>query len=203
MLCRRNVLISLVWVAVAATLLARPAAATPEGARAFVTSLGDRAVATFADPSLSEEARLAKLRRIFVKGFDVRTISLFVLGRYRRTASKAQIEEYRWLFRDFIVTTYASRFGDYAGESLAVKGTRTTGDGDVIVASQILRPGRDTIRVDWRVRETTNSYKIVDVVVEGVSMVITQRDEFASVIRSSGGRFEGLLAALRKKAGAR
>lgn len=203
MVGRRNVLGSLILVcaSVIAVALARPAAATPEGASDFVRSLGDQAVAALSDDSLSEEARTEELRELFARGFDIRTIALFALGRHWRSANKQQLREYLALFTDFIVTSYAKRFGAYAGETLVVKRTRTGSGRDVMVVSDVVQPGKPALRVDWRVRETDRGYKVVDVIVEGVSMVITQRDEFAAVIRSKGKGIEGLLAALRKKTG--
>ena len=72
-------------------------------------------------------------------------------------------------------------------------------DSDTVVRSEIVSPGFPEVRVDWRVRRTGGAYRIVDVTVEGVSLAITQRDEFAAVIRSNGGQVEGLLSALREE----
>ena len=203
MVGRRSVLgfLILVCASVIAVTLATPAAATPEGARDFIRSLGDQAVAALSDDSLSKEARTEELRELLARGFDIRTIALFALGRHWRGASKQQLREYLALFTDFIVTSYAKRFGAYAGETLVVKRTRTGSGRDVIVVSDVVQPGKPALRVDWRVRETDRGYKIVDVIVEGVSMLITQRDEFTAVIRSKGKGIEGLLAALREKTG--
>jgi phospholipid transport system substrate-binding protein len=198
---RRSVLGSLILVCALVVALATPAAATPEGARDFIRSLGDEAVAALSDDSLSEEARTEELRQLFARGFDIRTIAFFALGRHWRGASKQQLREYLALFTEFIVTSYAERFGEYAGEILKVKGSRKGSGGDVMVMSDVVQPGKPALRVDWRVRQTNRGYKIVDVIVEGVSMLITQRDEFTAVIRSKGKGIEGLLAALREKTG--
>lgn len=200
---RRRFLIPLVVVAGFASTAALDgrAAATAEGARAFIRALGDDTVAVLADTELADEARIGALYRIFRRGFDVPTISFFALGRYRRQASREQLREYVDLFGDLIVRTYAARIGTYQGETLEILGTREATNGDIVVSSEIVRPNRTRLRIAWRVRERNGTYKVIDVVVEGISMVITQRDEFAAVIRSGGGKFEGLLAALREKAG--
>jgi phospholipid transport system substrate-binding protein len=191
----------LVCAVVMGVLLSTPAAANPDGARDFIRSLGDQTVATLSDHSLSKEVRTDRLRRLFARGFDTRTIALFALGRHWRGASQQQLREYFALFEEFIVTSYAERFGAYTGETLAIKGARVAGGGDVVVLSELEQPGEPGLRVDWRVRQTKRGYKIIDVIVEGVSMLITQRDEFIAVIRSHGKGIEGLLAALRKKTG--
>ena len=91
---------------------------------------------------------------------------------------------------------YASRLGDYGGETLRVISARAAGN-DTIVTTEVRGPDRPPLKVDWRVRGDAGTYKVVDIIIEGASMVITQRDEFASVIRRSGGNLDGLLARLR------
>jgi phospholipid transport system substrate-binding protein len=131
----------------------------------------------------------------------VPTIGKFVLGRYWRTATDAERAEFLKLFEDFIVKSYAVRFADYAGESFDVQNTTGGSDGASVVHSRINRKGAETIRVDWRVQQSQDRLAITDVVVEGVSMAVTQRSEFASVIQSKGGKVAGLIDALRAKTG--
>jgi phospholipid transport system substrate-binding protein len=112
------------------------------------------------------------------------------------------VDEYNSLFEDLIVATYAARFAEYSGQTFEIKRVATQGnEGDSIVMSEI-RPtdGGTPIRVDWQVRSGDKESKIVDVRVEGVSMSITQREEFTAVIQKNGGNVDSLLDALRKKA---
>ena len=88
------------------------------------------------------------------------------------------------------------RFAEYGGESLRVTGSRADPDG-VIVSSQIIRPQGLPIAVDWRLGLSDGHYKIIDVIVDGVSMALTQRSEFAAMIQRNGGQVAGLLAAMR------
>jgi len=166
----------------------------------FIASLGDRALQVLVVDSQSEAEREDAFRGLLSEGFDLRLISRYALGRYWRRATKEQRAEYAKLFEDFIVETYVARLSEYSGETLKVVGSRPD-DQDTIVHSEIVRDGRPPIRVDWRVRNGDEQLKIIDVVVEGVSMLLTQRDEFASVIQRSGGNVEGLLARLREKSG--
>ena len=170
-----------------------------EDAGDFVQSLANEATAALADESLSAADRERALGRLFDKSFDLRTISRFALGRYWRTATPAERREYQAVFRDFIVKTSSKRFSSFTGEQLEVTGSRREGKMDVVVRSRILRPKGPPIRVMWRLRRSSEDYRVIDVIVEGVSMLITQRDEFSSVIRNSGGKVEGLIAILRKK----
>lgn len=177
----------------------RPARAEAANAGAFVKNLGDQVVGALKDKSMSEAQRTASFRRLFDLGFDVPEISRFVLGRFWRQATPAQRTDYQKLFEEFIVLTYAARFSGYSGETFAVLGTRPGEDGTEMVRSEIHRPDGPPVRVDWKVTHKGGQYKIVDVVVEGVSMAITQRQEFASVIQNGGNGVAGLITLLRRK----
>ncbi len=199
MIGRRSLLAAV--AALTALGIASPSsAANPEAAKAFVKALADEAIAVMAQRGTSSPATLERFRELFKRGFDVEEIARFVLGRYWREATEAERTEYLKLFEDLIVATYASRFSEYSGEKLNVLDARADDDRTIIVASQIERPGgQPAIRLDWRLVETGGRFKITDVVIEAVSMSVTQRSEFASVIQRGGGRVEGLLVALRAK----
>jgi phospholipid transport system substrate-binding protein len=180
---------------------ARDVAASTDPA-GFIKSLGATAIDQLTGPDVTQAERETRFRQLFQQNFDIPTIGKFVLGRYWRTASDAERTEFLKLFEDFIVKSYAVRFADYAGESFSVQGATGGSDGSAIVHSQINRRGAEKIRVDWRVQENQDKLAITDLVVEGVSMAVTQRSEFASVIQSKGGKVAGLIEALRKKTGA-
>ena len=188
-------------LALVAYLLTSGGAARAADAEAidFIQTLGDEFVSVLADKELPAERRLEEFRRLFIEGFDVRTISRFALGRYWRRASKNQRQEYGRLFSDYIVNTYSDRLGQYSGEKIVVGKTRNDAKRDRIVSSKIVRPKGKPVRLDWRLRRRGEGFKIVDVIIEGVSMAITQRDAFASVIRRGGGKVESLLEELRSK----
>jgi len=121
-------------------------------------------------------------------------------GAYWRDANDQERQDYQKLFEDLIVATYAQRFADYQGESFKVLGSSPEDDKVMVVQSQITRMNPpQPIRVDWRVLRTDQGLRIVDVIVEGVSLSVTQRSEFASVIQRNGGKIGGLLDALRQK----
>ncbi|AWK86632.1 MlaC/ttg2D family ABC transporter substrate-binding protein [Azospirillum thermophilum] len=171
------------------------------GAGAFIQSLGNEAIATFSDKSVPRDQSVQKFRTLLYRGFDVPYIGRFVLGRFWNQATPQQQDEYQKLFEKMIVATYADRFVEYSGETFKITGSRPEGDTDAVVTTQIVRPNGPPVNVDWRVRKRDAGFKIIDVIVEGVSMSVTQRSEFASVISSSGGQIEGLLRAMRQKTG--
>ena len=187
-------------IAVLCLPVAPGAVAAGPGADAFIKKIGKEAIDSLTGKNLTDKEREDRFRIILNKSFDINLIARFTLGRYWRTASAKQQKEYVHLFEDFIVQAYAARFKDYSGETFAVGKVRDINDRDKLVQSSLtLKDGRQ-IPVHWRVRSDSN-YKIIDVLVEGVSMAITQRDEFAAIINQSGGKVEGLLVALRKKTG--
>lgn len=197
---RRAIMKAVAAVAVAAAfpLVAGPVLAQDAGAGAFIQNLGNRAIKTFSDKANAPKAK-EKFHALLVEGFDVPYIARWVLGRYWNVANDAQRQEYLGLFERMIVDAYAGRFAEYSGETFKIIGTRPEGDADSSVTTQIVRPSGPPVNVDWRVRKTGGAYKIIDVSVEGVSMGVTQRSEFASVIQTNGGQFDGLLKALRAK----
>jgi len=195
----RNITLALGLAALLAGAVASPARAA--GAQAptdFVRAFGDRAVAVLSDGDLDARGREAALRQLLKENFDVPIIGRFVLGRYWRSASEAQRTDFAVLFEETIVSTYARQLGRYAGETLAVEGVRQSDAKGALVGSRILRKSGPPIAVDWRLLRRGDDWRIVDVVVEGVSMALTQRAEYAAVIRSSGG-VAGLIDRLRIK----
>jgi len=186
--------------AVALAFAAAPAGADDANpaASAFMQSLGSKAITELTDPAVPQSDRQARFRTLLDEHFDMPAIAKFTLGRYWRTATDEQRTEFRKLFEDFLVQSYSTRFSEYHGEGFVVAGSTTDDGGTIVVHSKIDMPSSEDIRVDWHLRATDGGFVIVDIVVEGVSMAVTQRSEFASVIQSRGG-VAGLLDALRAK----
>lgn len=170
----------------------------------FVRDLAVHAVAGLSDDSLTTDQREARFRQLFTESFAVGGIARFSLGRYWRSASTTEREEYLKLFEDVIVATWAGQFSAYDGQRVEIgkaidaKSPRAD-ENAALVRSRIHVGNTSSIRVDWRVANKGDVYKITDVLVEGISMVTTQRDEFAAVIRQNGGNMNGLLAMLRER----
>ncbi|MSP89734.1 MAG: ABC transporter substrate-binding protein [Alphaproteobacteria bacterium] len=179
------------------------AAQTPvqDGARKFVDGLAEKAIAALTIKDISEKERAQRFRTLLVESFDVPAIGRFALGKYWREASELQKTEYLKLFEAMIVATYASSFGEYSGEAIKMKEARIDDPRLITVQSEVVKPGNPAIRVDWRVLTDEGSkFRVVDVVVEGISMSLTQRNDYAAVIQRNGGTVDGLLVALRDKA---
>ncbi len=170
------------------------AAGTLDDAIAFVQDLGDSAIAVLKAPDSTPEQRRVEFQALLDRGFAVRTIGRFALGRYWRAVTPEQREEYLRLFRLFILDTYASRLDGYSGQSFNVVKAHSINEMDTIVNTEIGTDGAP-LRVDYRVRARQGGHKIVDVMVEGISLITTQRSEFDSIINRDG--FDGLLELMR------
>jgi phospholipid transport system substrate-binding protein len=194
---RRNLLPAAIALCIGVAALARPAAAAADPA-ALISDLGNRALEVLGK-NASPNQRDARFRQLFFQDFDVPAIARFVLGRYWRIATPAQQQEFVRLFTVYTALAYSNRLAAYSGETLRVTGSRPEAEGS-IVSSEIVRPnGAPPTKVDWRLSWTLGTYKITDVIVDGISMAVTQRSEFASVIQRHGGQVQGLLTLLRQK----
>jgi phospholipid transport system substrate-binding protein len=197
---RRSILLAGLMFLPGALAPAIPAAAAADPA-AMISNLGSRALEVLGKGA-TQSQRLERFRELLRQDFDVPGIARFVLGRYWNTASEEQRTEYVKLFEDYIVMAYATRLSEYTGETFKVTGSRPDADG-AIVSSQIVRPsGAAPVKVDWRLTGRDGKYKISDVSVDGISMAVTQRSEFASVIQHNGGQVQGLITMLRQKTSA-
>lgn len=175
------------------------ARADENGAAAFITTLGSRAVEIMKSKgSTTFEQREAQFKDLLVEGFHIKTISRFVIGKYWKEATDEQKKAYDDVFVAFITRVYAARFDAYSGETFEMVQTVKDPSGDEWVRTRINRPGGgQPIAVDYRVRMFDSQYKVIDVVVEGISMLNTHRVEFASVVNKRG--FDGLIHELHAR----
>lgn len=178
-------------------LAAAPRAQMSADPRAFIGSLGAKAIEVLG-PSVPPQQRQARFRELLQNDFDVPGIGQFVLGRYWRAATPQEQQEFLQLFQEYVVQAYSGRLGEYGGAPFRVTGSRPAGD-EVVVTSEIARPGAPPIQIDWFLVNRGGALKITDVYVGGVSMKVTQRDEFSAVIQRNGGQIGPLLVQLRQK----
>jgi phospholipid transport system substrate-binding protein len=196
MMCRW--LLGSLFILIATVSNAAPPTVNPADAVAFMNQLWDRALGVLnnkGDPAIRQE----RFRELFQADFDCPGIARFVLGRYWRNASEEEQQEFVKLFGDYVVFVYTARLSNFGGEAFKIRGSRSDGDG-VLVSTDITNPGGTSpLRIDWRLVSDDGSFKINDLIVEGVSMMVTQRSEFASVVQRNGGQVRGLIAMMREK----
>jgi phospholipid transport system substrate-binding protein len=166
----------------------------------FIQDLGDRAIAIIANKSLPKAQRDQQFSQILNDSFDLKTIGRYVIGPSWNAATPAQQVEYMDLFKKLVIKNYGDRMTLYTGEGFTVTGTRPESEMDTTVTSDITHPdGSQPTTINWRVRTKDGKMGVIDVEVEGVSLSVTQRQEYSAVIQQNGGQFEGLLQQMRSE----
>ncbi len=163
----------------------------------FIQGLADQAISVLSDQRGTIDERQQKFRTVLRDDFAMKKIGRFAAGKYWRNMSTEQKRQYQNLFEEWILKTYSIRFGGYSGETVNVLRTFKAGATDVFVRTRIDSSKRRSLKVDWRVRRIDERYKIIDVVVEGVSMLVTQKAEFSAVLQQRG--IDGLITILRSQ----
>jgi phospholipid transport system substrate-binding protein len=200
---RRDLLIGLgLGLGLAAALPLVPPAlaanATVDAARALVQEVGDQVLAVMQDDSLDDRQKFHRLVDLLEGPIDLDLVARLILGRHWRTADQAQQERYLGLFRTYALDNLANRLHLFQGEEFQITGARAAGANDAVVATRIRTAEGRPLQVDWRLRDRDNGEIVaIDVIVEGVSLIVSLRSEFGSVIERRG--MDGLLAELQRR----
>ncbi|MFN5589377.1 MAG: phospholipid-binding protein MlaC [Holosporales bacterium] len=175
-----------------------PVVSFPKQAEAFVTSLAEMAIRELTDQKISEEQRLKRFQQLYRGHFDAERIAPLVLGRYWPVATYQQQQEFVRLFEYANMLNYRERLRRYRGHTLQVIGSLPLAQDQVRVLSVVTNPvtGR-IVQVGWRVARDRAGLRILDMEIEGFSMVAVLRNQYGATIQRSGGRVEGLLYELR------
>ena len=168
--------------------------------KVFISQLATKAMETMTAKGISDADRAARFRAQFTSDVDLNDIAKFVLGRYWRGATPEQQQDFLKAFEDIVVLTWSTRFKDYGGDLRhTVTNAVVDAERGVVVESKVDRDRQQPIQLQWRLKQVDSGFRVVDLVVEGSSMAITYRSEYAAVIQSNGGKVDGLLAAMRTK----
>ena len=178
---------------------------SPDGAAEFLRKVGDETIVLLKDRSRPKIEKEAELRQILNKSIDMKTIGRFALGKTWREIDDQQKARYLKLFRDYVLYSYSKRLLSYEGETFNVVKSRPIRR-DALVYTLINQASGEPLETYWRIRRQNNDYYVIDVIVEGISMAVTQRSEFRTVIRQRGveGFFDSLstiIGKMRKSTG--
>ena len=169
-----------------------------ENSKIFLEKLGKEVIATVSDERLSDNQRRTNFRYLYLNAFDNFYISRFVLGRYWKRIDKSVKEEFVKTFNDYIVSTYAPKFKGWQGEFKAVNSLMEKNFYNVKM--NIINKDGPVLNLIWKIYLDKNkNFKILDVNIDGVSMLVTQRAEFMSVIKNNPDGVIGLIEAMKKK----
>ena len=188
-------------LASAVLLPARLARAQGAGkdASAFLKNFGDQLVAVVNSPESDREKR-SKLTAIIDSGVDVDGVARFCLGRFWRSASTEQQQRYSDLFRQVLVNNISSKLGEYRGVRFTM-GRVQQRDDNMVISTVVERPNNPPTNVDWIISNPASDPKIIDVVAEGTSLRLTQRQDYASYLSRNNNNIDALINAMRQQVG--
>ena len=169
-----------------------------EQSKFFVENLGKQVVEKVSNVNLSENERYVNFRDLYLNSFDNYYISRFVLGRYWKRLDSDMRKQFVKSFNDYIVTTYAPKFKGWEGTFEATDSLLENNYYNVKM--NVLNKDGPTLKFMWKIYLDKNkNFKILDVNIDGVSMLVTQRAEFMSVIKNNPKGVIGLIEAMEKK----
>lgn len=164
-------------------------------AEAFVLKLTNEAKLIFNDKSLNTDSRLKKLNELSQSYLDLDALAGYTLGDYRDKATASEKDKFNKLFREYFIKNMSSKLNDFADQELKILDSKKINENNIIVSTRIFsKKDSQEINVDWRIYTKDSKFLARDLVVEGLSLARTQKEEFASIIASKG--FVGLINAL-------
>ena len=169
-----------------------------KNSRIFIENLGDKVIKRIANTNISDEQRENNFREIYFKSFDSNYISKFVLGRYWTQIDKSTKKEFTKAFNEYLIMVYAPKFKGWKGKFKTINSQLQ--NKMYIVSMSLTSDKNPDLALDWRIyKNKNNKFKILDVNINGVSMLVTQRAEFASVIKNNPSGVRGLINEMLKK----
>jgi len=176
------------------------AAIDAQKAENFVKDLTQQGIEQLINSNASEAEKQARFTKLFNEDLDLDFIGKFVLGRYWRTATPKQRAEFIDVYRKLNIQTWSSRFNEFKGKRFEFLGSESSKSADqVFVNTQVPMPEGAPASVKWRVKETGGQYRIVDIIIENVSLAQTARSEYTGYIQKSPEGINGLIKDLRAK----
>ncbi len=175
-------------------------AASAEDARQFVDNVGKQ-VLEIINGNEDEKQKQEQLRRMFSENVDIDWMGKFALGRAWNQATEAQKKRYLQAYRQYLLARYTANFADYAGSKYVITGAKSESEGQFTVAMQIKSPHQKEQETEagYRVRDNgSGQFKITDIIIEGISLIITERADFGSVLQQKG--LDALIGDIEAKA---
>jgi len=164
----------------------------------FIQSIVDEASKVLVT-NITKEEKMDKLKSIAIKSVDIKGIGLYSLGSHRKNLSDGQKEEYNDLFRKYFLKSFASRLSDYTDPKINVLSQKKLNEKYTMVSSLLVATGKTPeVKIDWRVYTKNPDQPLIrDLIIEGLSLAKTQKEEFNSVIQSNGGDINALFLNLK------
>ena len=160
----------------------------------FVGKFADDAIMILSNDQISKNEKNDQFTNLVMSAIDLNLISQFVLSKTWKSATDDQKERYISAFKTYFINSYANKLDQYSGEKIIVNGSEEAGK-YVIVDTNIIREGTDTLKINlkWRLLNKNGDIRIIDINIEGISLVIAQREEFQSFLANNNGDLETLI----------
>ena len=170
-----------------------------KSASEFISSLSIEA-SNILSSKLSENEKIKRLKEIGEKSVDIEGVGFYTLGKYRKTLTDSQMEQYKDLFEDYFLKSFSGRLVGYTDAKIAVLSEEVKNEKYTIVYSKLIgTTERPEVKIDWRVYTKDPENPLIrDLVIEGLSLARTQKEEFNSIISNNDGNIEALFENLNK-----
>lgn len=169
-------------------------------AESFVKEVTDSGIEDIINASVSQQVKDERFEKLFNKALDLNFIGQFVLGRYWRTATPQQKKDFIAVYRKLNIKTWSARFDEFKGKDFKFVGTTPSNSKNQIFVNSTVDMGEgEPAKVVWRVKQNADNFKIVDIIIENVSLAITARNEYTAFIKNHNGDIDALIANLKEK----
>lgn len=162
----------------------------------LVKNLSDATIEILSS-NANKQDKEAQIRVVLVENLDIERIGLLIAGKAIRKATPEQKAQYKPIIQEYIEIKYSKLLGGYNGQSITILSTGRAGKSDALVNTHIVQDSNEPVSVSWRVSNKRKKLMVLDVVVEGISMLRTERQQFEAVLQSK--KFDGLIESLEKK----
>ena len=165
-----------------------------EAEEKFVSNFADNAISILSNESLNASQKNIQFTELVMSSIDMNLISKFVLSKYWKLATDDQKKAYQVAFKQYFISSYANKLDQYSGEKVIIVSSNAAKK-FVIVKSNIVRDGTDTLKIelDWRLLTRDSQTKIIDLSIEGISLIIAQREEFQSFLANNDNSLDALI----------
>lgn len=168
-------------------------------AESFIDEFSNEAINILSNDSLDEDKKSNLFTSLVMNSIDLNLISKFVLSKAWKNATNDEKERYMNAFKEYFVNSYSNKLNQYSGEKVKISGSSEAGK-YIIVESNVIKEGMDNLQINisWRVIKKDNEFKIIDLNIEGISLVIAQREEFQSFLLNNDFNLNLLISKLEK-----
>ena len=189
----KKILVLLIFLITSFSNIAKVYSIEPD---VFIQSTVNRAAKTLSG-NYNKEERIEKLKEIAKDTVDIRGIGFYSLGKYRKNLSSEQLKKYEELFAEYFLISFSSRLAEYTNPEIEVDSKKKINENYTIVSSRLVSTdNRPEVKIEWKSRVYTkdpNQPSIRDLIIEGLSLARTQKEEFSSIIDSNDGNIDALL----------